>query len=75
MPSITLTVDAATAQRIAAAFGRAFLLTGADGQPRDATLAEVKDWLALQVKSVVRSQELAAARASADTGVTDAVVT
>lgn len=75
MPTISLTVDAATAQRVAAAFGRALLLTGADGQPRDATLAEVKNWLALQVTSVVRAQERAAAQRAAEGGVTDAVVT
>ena len=75
MASIILTVDAASAQRISAAFGKYWGLTDSFGAPRDATLTEVKAHLVSVVKSVVRDQEKTAALAQAATGVTDVPVT
>jgi len=64
MPSFTLTVDAAIAARIAAAFGRYWNLKAASGAPRDATAAEVKSYLVRQLKAVVIQQERAVAEAA-----------
>ena len=64
MPSFTLTVDAAIAARIAAAFGRYWNLKDANGAPRDATAAEVKTYLVRQLKAVVIQQERAVAEAA-----------
>jgi hypothetical protein len=74
MPSITLTIDAAAAQRVAAAFGRYWHLADAGGAPRDATLAEVKTYLVRQMAGVVRNAERAQAEAAAAAGVTDVAV-
>lgn len=58
MPTITLTVDAANAQRIITALGRYRALTDAGGARRDATLAEVKQELATYLRTIVRDTEL-----------------
>lgn len=68
MPTISLTIDAAAAQRVATAFGQYWHLMDAQGQPRDATLAEVKTYLVRQMTGVVRQQERGAAQAQAEAG-------
>lgn len=74
MPTISLTIDASNAQRIAAAFGQYWHLTDANGDPRDATLAEIKTYLTRQVMGVVRNQDRAAAAATAAANATDVVI-
>jgi hypothetical protein len=75
MPSMTLTVDAAQAARLTAAFGRYWHLTNPDGTPRDATLAEVRDYLVRQLRGVVREMDRANARAAAEATISDLTVT
>lgn len=75
MPTMSLTIDAAAAQRVAAAFGRYWHLTNPDGTPRDATVAEVRTFLVRQLRGVVRAQETAAAHAEAEQALTDVDVT
>lgn len=57
MPSFTLTVATAQAARIAVAFGTYWHLTNPDGTARNATAAEVKEYLIRQLSAVVRQQE------------------
>lgn len=57
MPTTTLTYTAAQGQRMAAAFGKYL------GLGRNATEAEIKAWLIRQVRTIVLSQERAAAEA------------
>lgn len=64
MPTISITVDAATATRVQHAFGRYWNKTNEDGSPRDATNAEVKEYLVRQLKGVVRQQEQREAEAA-----------
>lgn len=64
MPSITLTVTAAQAQRIATAFGRAYNLRDASNAPRDATGPEIHDYIVGYVRNIVADTESAAARAA-----------
>ena len=66
MPTITLTLSTEQAQRVAAAFGRYWALADPDGTPRDATPAEVREYLARQLKGVVRQQDRRAAQAAAE---------
>ena len=58
MPSITITTDATHTARIATALG-AYL-----GLGRDATAAEVKEWVITQIRGVVIQQERRAAEAA-----------
>lgn len=74
MPTISLTIDTANAQRIATAFGRYWNLVDANGNPRDATLAEIKTFLTRQVMGVVRNQDHATAAAAAAASATDVVI-
>ena len=67
MPSVTLTYSVAEGLRIATAFGRYWRLG------RNATAAEVKEYLARQLNGVVVQQERAAEEAKV--GVPDLVVT
>lgn len=64
MPTITLTVTAPQAQRIATAFGRAYHLANPDGTPRDATAQEMHGYLVGYIKGVVLDTETAAAKAA-----------
>lgn len=75
MPSITLTLDAANASRVASAVGRVQGLFDGNGTPRDATLAEVKAYITDQLRRIVRDQERAAAVAQAESGIADLAVT
>lgn len=63
MPDFTLSLTTAEANRAAKAFGRYWGLKDADGRPRDATAAEVKEYLVRQLRGVVRQQERAKAEA------------
>ena len=58
MPTITITVDTAQAQRLAHAFGRAY------GLQRDATAPEVKQFVINYMKGIMLDQESAEARAA-----------
>ena len=58
MPSLTVTLTTAQAQRVATAFGRYWNLG------RDATAAEVKEYLIRQLKGVVAQQERGAQEAA-----------
>lgn len=68
MAQITITLDATQSQRVATAFGRAYHLTdplsSPENAPRDATAAEVKQFLINYMRGVVQDTEAAAARAS-----------
>jgi len=64
MPDITISTTAAQTIRIAAAFGQYWRLTNPDGTPRDATAAEVKEYLVRQLKGVVRNYERALGEAA-----------
>ena len=64
MPDFTLTLTAAQAQRVAVAFGRYGKFTDAQGAPRNATAAEIKEYLVRQLKGVVRQQERGVAEAA-----------
>lgn len=57
MPDITLTLTVQQAQRVLTAFGRYWSLKDALGVPRDATAAEVKEFLRRQLQAVVIQQE------------------
>ena len=57
MPAITLTLDATQIDRVVEAFGSYWNLRDTQGQPRNATPAEVKAYLVRQVKAVVIQQE------------------
>lgn len=53
MPELTNVVTVAQAQRIGAAFGKHLGLVDAQGQPRSATLAEVNEERARQLRQFV----------------------
>lgn len=62
MPSITLTVTAQQAQRIATAFGETYGLVDATGAPRDATAQEIHDYIVGYIKGIVQGADLRAAQ-------------
>ena len=53
MPTITIDVTAQQANRISAAFGKAWNLKDGAGEPRTATLAELRKFLIDQLAGVV----------------------
>jgi hypothetical protein len=57
MPDIVFSLTVPQAQRLATAFG------ARQGLGRDATLAEIKQWLLGHLKEMVRSQEKAVSEA------------
>ena len=57
MPTITITVDATVAARIATAVGNRLSLLDGSGVPRPATSAEVKQFLVAWLKGQVRDAE------------------
>jgi len=63
MPTVTLTLNDAQAQRVTVAFGRYWNLKNDDETPRSATDAEVKEFLIRQLKSVVLRVEAGQAEA------------
>lgn len=64
MATITITVTAAQAARVTSALGKHSSLKDADGAPRDATAAEVKEWLVRQMRALVLQQERRVAEAT-----------
>ena len=73
MPTITIDVTAPQANRISSAFGKAWNLKDNDGNPRDATLAELRKFLIDQLAGVVygmeRKEAMEAVSPPADVGV------
>ena len=57
MATLTINTTAQQDQRIIAAFGTFLSTKDQDGNPRNATAAEVKDWLIGQLRGVVHSEE------------------
>lgn len=56
----TQTINTTSEQdaRLVVAFGKELSLTDENGDPRDATGAEVKTWLINKLRKVVRGQEM-----------------
>lgn len=71
MATTTITTTAAEDARIATAVGKYLGLVDGNGDPRNATLAEVKTLLMSHLKSIVRSVEYGEAEEAARAGVTD----
>ena len=57
MPTLTIVTTAAQGTRVAAAFGKSLNLKDANDQPRNATNAEVREYLVKAIRDVVRSVE------------------
>ena len=57
MPTQTITTDATQATRLAVSFGKQLNLTDGNGDPRDATAAEIKFATIQFLKKVVFDQE------------------
>lgn len=57
MPTLTITTTAGQASRIAAAVGAEVGLRDASGRQRDATNAEVKDWVIAKTRRLVHDHE------------------
>lgn len=64
MASITITTTAPQDARLGPAFGDLLQVRNAQGQQRSATAAEVKDWLADQLRQVVQGYESRVAHAA-----------
>jgi len=69
MPSVTLTFSGAHALRIQAALEAGGSLVDEDGNPRPATVADLKEHIIKDVAKFVRNSEQRAARQAADSGV------
>lgn len=69
MPTISITTDAANAQRLATAFGKYWALG------RDATQAEIRAYLVRQLVAVVRNAERRDALTTYEAGSADPVTT
>lgn len=57
MPVMTITTTAQQAQRAAAAFGKALNLVDANGNPRNATEAEIKAYVIAHLRMLVHRIE------------------
>lgn len=64
MPTLTITTTAGQASRVASAVGMELGLRGSDGLQRDATNAEVKDWLISKARQLVQAHEIRIAQAA-----------
>ncbi len=64
MPTLTINTTAGQASRAASAVGVELGLRGSDGAQRDATPAEVKDWLIRQMRKLVHAHEIKVAQAA-----------
>ena len=71
---VTLTIPDAQAPRLARVIGMQLGLKDRKGDPRSATLAEAKAWLAGYIKSVVRSYELNEAQEQAEANAVDIII-
>ena len=71
MPTMTITTTAPQAARLAEALGRLLGLKDANGAPRDATAAEVKDHVIQGFRNSVHAYERQKATAAAVAGITD----
>ncbi len=69
MPTLTITVAAAPAARIAAAVGRRLSLTDESGAPRSATLAEVTEAMRGVLRNWVEQSEAEVAAKAAATAI------
>jgi len=72
----TLTINTTAPQdaRIQAAFGKRLGTVDGNGDPRDATGSEIKDEVINLLRKIVRQQEQAEARVTAEAAVTDIVI-
>lgn len=57
MAAVTITTTAPQDSRLGPAFGDLLQVRNGSGQPRNATTAEVKDWLIAQMRAVVVNYE------------------
>ena len=64
MPSLTIDVTPEQATRIQSAIGRAIGAVDEQGENRDATAVEVRQWIIEQLKNTVRRQEVDVALAT-----------
>jgi hypothetical protein len=71
MATITIDIPPGAAQRVSDAIGSLYRLKNADGTPRGATTAEVKQHLIALLKNDVRKYEVARALNAAQAGVSD----
>lgn len=55
--TVTITTTGAQDARLGPAFGAKLGLTDAQGNPRNATVAEVKAWIITELQAVVRNYE------------------
>lgn len=69
MPTLTLTMTAANANRASAALGKSLGLKDENGQLRSATTAEAEEYLRKVLIDLTRSVELQEAQKSAIAGV------
>ena len=69
MATLTITTTAAHAARALTAFGDKFNLKDGNGDPRDATAAEMKDYFVNHMKGVVHSYETRVANTAASAAI------
>jgi len=71
MATLSITVPDAQVPRVLTAYGARLGLTDQDGNARDATADEIRQYLVDRIRADVRIHELREARLAADAGITE----
>ena len=75
MPSLTINFSTAHATRIQAALEQVLRLEDENGEPRAATLVDLKNYVVRDVKQLVRTAEKRVARRAAEAVIADVDLT